>query len=223
MPQLPEGEERAKAELVDHVEPILKRSALLGFLGGMAIDEQIDHALGFRGAVEAELSGPPTSALDLGSGGGIPGLVLTAVWLASQWVYLDASERRTDFLREEVETWGVSERVNVVRGRAEEMGRTSTLRGAFDVVTARSFGLPAVTAECGAPFLRLGGLLVVSEPPDADPTERWPAEGLAVVGLVPSSSYRHEGRFGFQVMEKQMETPERFPRRTGIPAKRQLF
>jgi 16S rRNA (guanine527-N7)-methyltransferase len=223
MSQLPEGEERAKADLVDHVGPILKRSALLGFLGGMAIDEQIDHALGFRRAVEARLSGPPTSALDLGSGGGIPGLVLAAVWPASQWVFLDASERRTDFLREEVETWGVSERVNVVRGRAEEMGRAPTLRGAFDVVTARSFGSPAVTAECGAPFLRLGGLLVVSEPPNVDPTERWPVEGLAMVGLVPSSSYRHEGRFGFQVMEKQVETPERFPRRTGIPAKRQLF
>jgi 16S rRNA (guanine527-N7)-methyltransferase len=223
MPQLPVGEERAKADLVDHVGPILKRSALLGFLGGMAIDEQIDHALGFRRAVEAELNRPPTSALDLGSGGGIPGLVLTAVWPATQWVYLDASERRTDFLREEVETWGISERVKVVRGRAEEMGRDPTLRGAFDVVTARSFGSPAVTAECAAPFLRLGGLLVVSEPPDTDPTERWPVEGLAVVGLVPSSSYRHEGRFGFQMIEKQVETPDRFPRRTGIPAKRQLF
>src|SRR5665213_1907097 len=124
MPQLTVGEEKAKADLVDHVGSILKRSALLGFLGGMAIDEQIDHALGFRRAVEAELNRPPTSALDLGSGGGIPGLVLTAVWPATQWVYLDASERRTDFLREEVETWGISERVKVVRGRAEAVSYT---------------------------------------------------------------------------------------------------
>src|SRR5665647_1662241 len=194
MPQLPVGEERAKADLVDHVGPILKRSALLGFLGGMAIDEQIDHALGFRRAVEAELNRPPTSALDLGSGGGIPGLVLTAVWPATQWVYLDASERRTDFLREEVERWGISERVKVVRGRAEEMGRDPTLRGAFDVVTARSFGSPAVTAECAAPFLRLGGLLVVSEPPDTDPPGTWRVGGPAGASRAPSARPPTDGK-----------------------------
>jgi len=189
----------------------------------MTFSDQIDQSLGFCQVAEDQLGRAPNSALDLGAGGGIPGLVLAVVWPNTDLTLFDSSRRRTDFLTEEIQVLGISDRVKVVTGRAEEAGPHKGLRGAFELVTARAFGSPAVTAECAAPFLRLGGLLVVSEPPDTDPTERWPVEGLAVVGLVPSSSYRHEGRFGFQMIEKQVETPDRFPRRTGIPAKRQLF
>jgi 16S rRNA (guanine527-N7)-methyltransferase len=90
-------------------------------------------------------------------------------------------------------------------------------------VVARSFGSPAVTAECAAPFLEVGGILVVSEPPDRGASVRWPVEGLADLGLAPVASGGHRGRFGYQVVEKQVPTPDRFPRRTGIPAKRPLF
>ena len=53
-------------------------------------------------------------------------------------------------------------------------------------MTARSFGPPAATAECAAPLLAVGGLLVVSEPPDGP--DRWPADALAALGLEPSDS-----------------------------------
>ena len=56
------------------------------------------------------------------------------------------------------------------------------MRESFDVVVARSFGRPAMTAECAAPFLLRGGHLVVSEPPGAV-EGRWSAEGLAGLGL----------------------------------------
>jgi len=205
------------------VGPILERSAGLGFLGGMAILEHIDHAIGFQDVTEGRLGRSPRSALDLGTGGGIPGLVLAAMWPGTDLTLFDSNRRRTDFLTEEIQEWGVTDRVTVVRGRAEESGRLPALRARFEVVTARSFGSPAVTAECAAPFLEVGGILVVSEPPDAGVSDRWPVEGLEEVGLVPLSTRRHRERFGYRVIEKQSETPDRFPRRTGIPAKRPLF
>jgi len=224
MPPLSEDHDRINRELVETVGPILERSARLGFLGGMPVPEQIDHALGFCEAAEFHLGGgAPHSALDLGTGGGIPGLVLAAAWPAVELTLFDANQRRTDFLSEELEAWGVSGRVKVLRGRAEEIGRITGLRGAFSLITARSFGSPAVTAECAAPLLEVGGIVVVSEPPDASPRERWPAEGLAAVGLAPGSIYRHRERFGYQILEKRSETPDKFPRRTGIPTKRPLF
>lgn len=163
---------------------------------------------------------PPARALDLGSGGGVPGLVLARVWPDSTWVLLDAHTRRTAFLTEAVEQLGLTGRVVVHNGRAEEAGRSPELRASFDLVTARGFGPPAVTAECAAPLLRVGGLLVCSEPPGA-PDDRWPGEPLAQVGL------RTDGVLVDPVAIRRLvavdECPSRFPRRVGVPGKRPLF
>jgi 16S rRNA (guanine527-N7)-methyltransferase len=208
---------------IDQVRTILRRSAAMGFLGGMSIEDQVVHALGFRAAVEHVLGRSPTSVVDLGTGGGLPGLVLAAVWPTTRVVLLDSSERRTDFLHQEVEQWGRADRVSVTRGRAEEVGRSAGLAAGTEVVVARSFGSPAVTAECSAPLLELGGLLTVSEPPEADSSDRWPEAGLAMVGLESLASFRYLDRFGYQLLKKISLTPDRYPRRVGIPTKRPLF
>ena len=79
-----------------------------------------------------------------------------------------------------------------------------------------------MTAECAAGFLRIPhGRLVVSEPPEPDPA-RWPAEGLARLGL--RAVERHVGAgVTVQVLEAVSPLDDRFPRRTGVPAKRPLF
>ncbi len=201
----------------------LHRSATLGFLGGMSVEEQVDHALGFVVGSEEALGRPPESVIDLGTGGGVPGLILGSCWPASKIVLMDGSERRTEFLAEEVEGWGDDGGIAVVCGRAEELGRDEGFRGQFELVTARSFGKAAVTAECGAPFVRPGGLIVVSEPPGEELDGRWSKDGLAEVGLQTLIRQRFDDRFGYQLLIKSGETPVRYPRRVGIPAKRPLF
>jgi len=159
----------------------------------------------------------PTHALDLGSGGGVPGLALAAAWPASRWVLLDASSRRGAFLEQVVVDLQLEGRVTVVVDRAEAAAREGRWRAAFEVVVARSFGPPAVTAECAGGFLRVGGRLLVSEPPE-DAPERWPDGPLAELGLVD------RGRHGqVRILEQVTPTPDRFPRRVGIPAKRPLW
>jgi len=207
----------------DEVVASLNRSADLGFLGRMPVVEQIDHALGFVVAAETALGRPPTSAADLGTGGGVPGLVLHPCWPECRLVLLDGNQRRTEFLAGQVDSWGVSSQVEVVRGRAEELARDDRFRREFEVVTARSFGSPAATVECGAPLLVLGGVMVVSEPPGEADERRWPEEGLAQVGLSRASRVRLDDRFGYQVLVKSGETPDRYPRRVGVPSKRPLF
>lgn len=194
-------------DLVDALE----ESRALGFLGPGPVGPHLAHALGFARAWGRPA---PGMALDLGSGGGVPGLVLACWWPSTRWVLLDAMERRTAFLER------VTSRVAaaaVVRTRAEEYARSH--RGSFDLVTARSFGPPAVAAECAAPLLRPGGMLVVSEPPGS--SQRWPAEPLAALGLVPLREIAGNARY--RVLLQTEPCPERFPRRTGMPAKRPLF
>lgn len=212
-----------RSRVLPWVEQVLFRAGELGFLGAMPVDEQIDHALGFAFAAELALGGPPRAVLDLGTGGGVPGLVLVSCWPQAHVVLLDASQRRTEFLRSETDRWVNSEAIEVMRGRAEEVGREARLRERFDLVTARSFGSPGVTGECGAPFVARGGVLVVSEPPGPPGAGRWPVEGLTKVGLEVGEQQRFDQRFGYQVLVKAEGTSDRYPRRVGQPAKRPLF
>ena len=201
------------------VVAVLHRSRALGHLGPGPVEPHIDHALAFAGMLDSE----PEAVLDLGSGGGLPGLVLAAmVWPAASWCLLDGSTRRAEFLREAVTELGLDARVDVDDRRAELAGRDPALRGAFAAVLTRSFGPPGVTAECAAPFLRVDGSLVVSEPPHGDREgDRWPASGLAIVGMGPARM--EPGPPGFAVVLQAEICPEKYPRRVGIPAKRPFF
>jgi 16S rRNA (guanine527-N7)-methyltransferase len=128
---------------------------------------------------------------------------------------------------------GLQDRVSVRQDRAEAAGRDPGARGHFDGVLARSFGRPAVVAECAAPLLRPGGWLVVSEPPGSSPdgppdfpsdpprAARWPAGPLRQLGLVPDRLMHEES--DYQTLRQTDPCPDRFPRRDGMPAKRPLF
>ncbi len=157
--------------------------------------------------------------LDLGSGGGVPGLVLAELAPDLRLVLVDSAVRRCRFLREATAELGLAGRVEVVEERAESAARHPSLREALDAVVVRSFGPPGVTAECAVGFLRLGGSLVVSEPPEA--SVRWPAAELADLGLGPAVGCG-TGEFSFVRLEK-IRADDRWPRRVGIPAKRPRF
>ena len=200
----------------ESLERVLEDSRRLGFLGPGPLPPQIEHARGFASTRERA----PDSFLDLGSGGGLPGLVLALEWPRAYAVLLDAMAKRTEFLRTACTRLGISERVEVRCARAEDAGRDPALRGRFDVVTARSFGPPAVTAECAAGLLRPGGELIVSEPPEDDGS-RWPAAGLAELGLEVVQAPTPQRRF--VAMRLTGPTPDRYPRRVGVPGKRPLW
>lgn len=193
----------AGANQLDAVASVLREAAALGFLGPGAVEPHVDHAARFATALR-----PSSRIVDLGSGGGLPGLVLAALRPTATVVLVDARIHRTDFLERAVGRLGWHDRVQVVAARAEALGREAAWRGQADAVVARSFGSPSVTAECAAPLLAVGGQLLVSEPPAPSP-ERWPAAGLALVGL----QHDAEAVAGLASCTQVEPCPERFPRR----------
>lgn len=176
------------------------------------MEPQVAHALAFL-----ELLDRPASFVDLGSGGGIPGLVLAVALPDARCMLVEAQQRRAAFLRSALERLESS--AVVVEARAEVVGRDPDVRGTVDAVVARSFGTPAVTAECAAPLLRLGGVLVVSDPP-AGGRDRWPDAPLAELGLAVD---RRSSTPALSRLRKVGETPVRYPRPVGRPAKRPLW
>jgi 16S rRNA (guanine527-N7)-methyltransferase len=167
----------------------------------------------------------PRHAADLGAGGGLPGLVLAFAWPETVWWFVEANARRAGFLRDAVRTARLDDRVEVLDDRAEVLGHSDRYRGRCDLVVARSFAPPAVTAECAAGLLVQGGALIVSDPPagtsQSNPETRWPPAGLAPLGLRLRSVVSSPERFAVLVQERPC--PDRFPRRVGVPGKRPLF
>jgi hypothetical protein len=203
--------------------PHLERARELGCLGPGPIGPQLAHAQGFVAAAVEAAGRPPEHVLDLGSGGGLPGLVVAAAWPETPIVLVDAMHRRCELLRRAVAELGWSGRVRVAEGRGEVLAHDPELRERFDLVTARSFGRPAVTAEIGSGFLQVGGWLVVSEPPEgADRSHRWPTTGLELLGFGPATIGVHGGAT-FAAAPKRTTLADRFPRRTGLPGKRPLW
>lgn len=201
------------------LEEVLERSKALGFLGPGEIEPQIAHARAWLDVLD--VLDQAARVLDLGSGGGLPGLVLAHDRPHLSLTLLDSQVKRCNFLAAAV-VWLDRPEVQVVCGRAETLAHEPGLRASFDVVVARSFGAPAVTAECGVGFLRQGGALWVSEPPDTELASRWPSEGLLELGLEvgPTST---NGMVHLQALRASSLCSQRFPRVVGRPSKRPLF
>jgi 16S rRNA (guanine527-N7)-methyltransferase len=120
----------------------------------------------------------------------------------------------------------LGERVGVLMGRAESLGRRPELREQYDLVTARALGAAAVALEWTLPFARVGGAVALIKGGDVAQevaaAER-AAEELGGDPLRLSTYDRSDGkRSHLCVYDKRRQTPEGFPRRDGVPARRPL-
>ncbi|MGK2957270.1 MAG: 16S rRNA (guanine(527)-N(7))-methyltransferase RsmG [Acidimicrobiales bacterium] len=198
---------------------VLGQARELGFLGPGPIELHIDHAMAYAKPLGEGWSG---RAVDLGSGGGVPGLVLALVYPDSEWTLVDAQERRATFLASAISSLSLEKRVYVMHERAEVFGRDPIHRHTYDLVVARSFSAPPVTAECASPLLKKNALLVVSEPPAGEGvTYRWPEVPLALLGLQLENLL--PGPPALALIRSRELCEEKYPRRTGIPSKRPLW
>lgn len=209
------------ADVPATVYEVLADGQAQGFIGPGSIEPHVRHALGFLEAIErAQRSTVSTldKIADLGSGAGLPGLVLASVLPGVSLTLVEGSSRRAAFLHAAIEHCAMNHQVTVQAERAEIVGQDPRFRGQFSFVVARAFGTPSTTAECAAPLLRPWGQLVVSEPPAVPAALRWPAAGIETLGLRLES-----GSGGYAVLVAEAPCPDRYPRRVGVPRKRPLF
>jgi 16S rRNA (guanine527-N7)-methyltransferase len=172
----------------------------------------VRHVLDAFAGLPAVDAAPPGLLADVGSGGGLPGLVLAVVRPAREVHLIEATARKAAFIAEAAATMGVTVRVHAAR--SEEVGR-SELRDACACVVARALAPPPVAVELCLPLCMPGGRLVLwsREPP---------GEELAFAAAALSGEVLAPECPGVLVIAKRAPTPERFPRRPGMAAKRPL-
>lgn len=167
----------------------------------------------------------PGSALDLGSGGGVPGIVLAMARPGVQWTLVDSVRKKADALRGFVAALGLPN-VEAIAGRAEDLGR-GPRRESFDLVTARACAPLPVLAELALPLVRVGGRLLAWKGRIGSAELRAGAAASALLGGDPpelrSAGVGSLGDHSFVQVPKSSPTSDRFPRRPGEPARRPLL
>jgi 16S rRNA (guanine527-N7)-methyltransferase len=175
--------------------------------------------------------------LDVGSGGGLPGVPLAIVMPHLKFTLLEATGKKVEYLRAVARALGLKN-LEVVQGRAETMGhdrgekgvsggRVGGFREGFDIVTARAVGRLAVLAELTVPFAKVvqgeepGGLVLLIKGQKAEEELEEAKEALHLLKVVHAATVdTPTGRV--IVLEKRSATPKLYPRADGEPARRPL-
>lgn len=169
----------------------------------------------------------PASALDLGSGGGVPGIVLALARPDVSWTLVDSVGKKCDALRAFVAALDLHH-VTVVTGRAETLGHDPLHRERNDVVTARACASMPVLVEYALPLIRAGGALIAWKGPLTETDDEMVRGAAAAVLLGGGSAAVHRsglpalGDHRLVVVPKESATPAGYPRRAGTPAQHPL-
>jgi 16S rRNA (guanine527-N7)-methyltransferase len=164
-----------------------------------------------------------TRIVDVGSGGGLPGLPLKIARPHLRVTLIEADQAKAAFLVRACAALGLSD-VQVLARRAEDVGQDPIYRESFDAALARALAPMPVLVELCLPLVRVGGRLLAqkTESEDLDVARRAiETLGGAMNSVVAApSSVRRAGTV--VVVDKVRPTPAAYPRRAGVPARKPL-
>ena len=163
------------------------------------------------------------SVVDVGSGGGLPGLPLKIALPQLAVTLVEADARKAAFLIDACARLGLGD-VSVVARRAEDAAHEPALRESFGVAVARALAPMPVLVELCLPFVRVGGRLLAQKTQSEDVSAASRAIqtlGGAPPQIVPAASRARDAGV-IVVVQKLAQTPATYPRRSGLPSRRPL-
>jgi len=168
----------------------------------------------------------PAQVVDVGTGAGLPGLVLKIVQPDIQLTLVESVGKKTVFLRHLVETLAL-ENVTVLHARAEDVGRMAAHREKYGLAVARAVAPVRVLAEYLLPLVAIGGLMLAQKGTDPAAEVAAARNALGVLGgkhiqtlavSVPNlDAARH-----LVLVRKTKSTPKQYPRKAGTPGKKPI-
>jgi 16S rRNA (guanine527-N7)-methyltransferase len=163
--------------------------------------------------------------LDVGTGPGMPGIPIKVFLPRVRLVLLDSVAKKTAFLKHVAAELNL-EHVEVVTGRAEEVAHQPDYREKFELVVSRALSKLSTAAELTLPFCRQGGFFIAQKKGPIEEELGQAAAAIDILGGKVKEVRKVNLEFleerSLVIVEKVSPTPERYPRRTGVPAKRPL-
>ena len=164
--------------------------------------------------------------VDVGTGAGFPGIPLSILRQDIRVTLLDSLGKRVEFLQSVIDALQLN--ACAVHIRAEEAGRQAAYRDAFDVAVSRAVAPMNVLCELCLPLVRPGGQLLALKGPGLDEEIRQAENAFAQLGgrclaLHPMEIPGRDWNHCLAVVEKISPTPEKFPRRAGMPEKKPIL
>lgn len=169
----------------------------------------------------------PSRLIDIGSGAGFPGIPLKVVYPGIDLTLVESVNKKAAFLRHLVARLDL-EGVEVAAGRAETLAHDERYRELFDITICRAVASLATLAELSLPFCRIDGRFIAMKKRNigdevASATEAIDILGGKLAGVRPVEMEGFEGeKRSLVIVDKLTPTPDKYPRRPGIPRKRPL-
>ena len=193
------------------------------------IDQRlIADALRLLPAIDEELARRDDNlrAIDLGTGAGLPGVVIKIARPQIRMTLVDATNKKVTFVQHVLDELGLTHAATV-HSRAEEIGQEVDYRSQFDLVTARGVASLPTLMELTIPLLTVGGSFLFPKGADLDRELRQGKQAAHTLGARIDSAELLPGDHAEPVTRlvrgvKIRSTPDRYPRRAGIPNKEPL-
>ena len=167
----------------------------------------------------------PIRLLDIGAGAGFPSLPMKILFPELDVTIIDSLNKRINFLHLLAEELGLSG-VHFYHGRAEDFAQDKAFRAQFDIVTARAVARMQVLSELTIPYLKVGGQLLALKASNAPEELEEAKNALNLLFSKVEDNLQYELPNGdpryITLVEKKKETPNKYPRKAGIPNKRPL-
>ncbi len=186
----------------------------------------------FLDSLTVSLAWPPSRAnatiriIDVGTGSGIPGIPLKIVFPGVRLVLLEATEKKAAFLHHISNRLMLAD-IEVVTGRAEDAAHQRQYRDSFDIVVSRAVAPLVTLAELALPFCKVGGRFIAQKKGGLVPEISRAEQAIKLLGgrlreIMNIELEEFPDNRQLVVIDKELATPEPYPRRPGIPSKRPL-
>jgi 16S rRNA (guanine527-N7)-methyltransferase len=208
-----------RASLTAYRELLLDANTRMNLTAIRAPDEADSRLIAESLAIVPLMCSSPGAIMDVGSGGGIPGIPLAIALPDSRVDLVDATAKKVEAMQRMCDSLELSN-ARAIRGRSEELARDPQMRGRYTVVTARAVARLATLVEYTLPFLQAGGIAVLPKGESVHDEVAEAREAIEMLGGRLQDVIRSPvNQARFVVIEQLRLTPSSYPRRTGIPAR----